>query len=195
MPKILGGNLEEHRAETARRVFAAFVRLVAEHGYAAVSMADIAREAGVGRTSLYNHFRDKEDILLAYAMDETSRYVADLEQAMAAAASPLERLRIYVREYLHLAESFHFGLGPEVYAVLSPEAGRHIHEHIRVVEDVLRRTLREAAEAGEIPPQDPEIVVPLVHAALQGRRLPTGPDAKDALRTVEAFVLRALGAD
>lgn len=195
MPKIRGHSLEAHRAETARRVFEAFVRLVAEHGYAAVSMADIAREAAVGRTSLYNHFRDKEDILLAYAMDETSRYVADLEQAMAEAETPLERLRIYVREYLRLADSFHFGLGPEVYAVLSPEAGRQIHEHIRVVEDVLRRTLRDAAEAGQIPAQDPEVVVPLVHAALQGRRLPTGPGSEQALRTVEAFVLRALGAD
>jgi AcrR family transcriptional regulator len=40
-------------------------RLMADFGYAKVTMEDVAREAGVGRTTIYLHFKTKEEVALA----------------------------------------------------------------------------------------------------------------------------------
>lgn len=47
------------------RLLAAVVRVSAERGYEATSVADILEEAGVGRESFYELFSDKRDCLLA----------------------------------------------------------------------------------------------------------------------------------
>jgi len=44
---------------------AAMTQLLAEKGYAAVTIGELARHAGVSRAAFYEHFGDKEDCLLA----------------------------------------------------------------------------------------------------------------------------------
>src|SRR3990170_2509500 len=48
---------------TRRRVIATALRLMDEEGIEALSMRRIGRELGVEAMSLYNHVKDKEDIL------------------------------------------------------------------------------------------------------------------------------------
>ncbi|MFY0408766.1 TetR/AcrR family transcriptional regulator [Solicola sp. PLA-1-18] len=196
MPRITGGSLEAHRAQVRERVFEAFAALVAERGYDAVTLADIASRAGVGRTSLYNHFADKESVVVAFATKETRRYVAELEAALLVATSSTEALRIYVRQHVALSDRFHLGLGPELYALLSRPALTTIREHVVVVERVLRRILAEGVASGELVQQDLTTSVALVHACLQGRSVPAeaGPDRDAAVTATEEFVLRAVGA-
>ena len=68
MPRISApSTVAEHRQQVQMEVFAAWAKLIAERGYDGVSLADVAAEAGVGRTAMYNYFADKESLLLAYA--------------------------------------------------------------------------------------------------------------------------------
>ena len=66
MPKIIGGSLHEHREQTRQRLFTALSTLMSERGFDAISFADIAAAAGVGRTAVYNHFSDKEALLMGF---------------------------------------------------------------------------------------------------------------------------------
>lgn len=47
------------------RLLEAAIRVVAEKGYAATTVADLTREAGVSRTTFYEHFEDKGACFLA----------------------------------------------------------------------------------------------------------------------------------
>lgn len=47
------------------RLLAAILRVTAEKGYQETSVADVLKEAGVGRESFYRHFKDKEACFLA----------------------------------------------------------------------------------------------------------------------------------
>ncbi|NRQ49870.1 TetR/AcrR family transcriptional regulator [Aeromicrobium stalagmiti] len=186
MPKIIGGSLEQHREQTRRRVFEALTSLLAERSFDALTMADLASEAGIGRTVIYNHFADKDAVVVAFASEETDRYLARLADALEPATDPADAMRIYVREHLSSSEEFHFGFGPELYAMLSRESLAQIREHVMAVEAVLRTIIDDGRATGDFAVDDVESTMSLVHTTLQNRRVAAG--------AVEVFVMRALGA-
>lgn len=193
MPKILGASLAEHREQIRSRLFASLAALMAERGFDAVSLADIAAAAGVGRTAVYNHFPDKESLLLAYIEHETAAFVDGLESALAGATEPEERLRIYVRQQQHLDRGYRLGPGPDLRSVVSRATAERLRDHAVAVESTLRRILAAGIAAGRFPDQDLDVVVPLVNACLRGRDS-LGADRAAATAATEAFVLRAVGA-
>ncbi|QGG40487.1 TetR/AcrR family transcriptional regulator [Aeromicrobium yanjiei] len=186
MPKIIGGSLEQHREQTRRRVFEALTALLAERSFDALTMADLAASAGIGRTAIYNHFADKDAVVVAFASEETDRYLERLADALEPATDAADALRIYVAAHLSSSEEFHFGFGPELYAMLSRESLAEIREHVVAVESVLRTILEDGRAAGLFTVEDVDSTMSLVHTTLQNRRVPP--------RAVQDFVLRALGA-
>ncbi len=195
VPKIIGENLAAHRVETRRRVLVAFGDLLTERGYDAVRLADVATRAGIGRTAIYNHFADKEAILLAFAMDETQQYVDAIRGALGEAEGPVQKLRTYVRMHVALSREMHMGLGPQLYSVLSRDALLHMREHVIVVEDLLRRVLSDGMDEGAFVVDDLRATTALVLACLQGRQVThgEGPERDSAVAVTERFVLRAVG--
>ncbi|MDF9718013.1 TetR/AcrR family transcriptional regulator [Nocardioides sp. ChNu-153] len=172
MPKISGESLSAHREQIRERVFAAFVELVGERSFEAITMAQLAARAGVGRTSIYHHFPDKDAVVVAFASHETTRYLETLEAVLADAGSPTERLRRYLHHHLAEGEQFHLGLGPQVYGLLSDSSLREIREHVVAVETVLRDIVDEGVASGEFAVRDVDAVLPLVHACLNPRQVP-----------------------
>lgn len=55
--------VSEKPASTAGNILQAALHLIAERGYAAVSMRDIAVAVDIQASSIYNHFASKQDIL------------------------------------------------------------------------------------------------------------------------------------
>ena len=186
MPRIRGASLAEHRTTTRARVFAALAGLMTQRGFDAITMADLAEAAGVGRTSLYNHFRDKEAVVVAFASEETDRYLEALQQALRAADSPSGRLEAYVRNHVRSAQEFHLGFGPELTSLLSPEAIRELRQHIVAVEAALREILAEGMISGEFAITDLDATVSLIHATLNAKHA--------SADTTAAFVRAAVSA-
>src|SRR3954468_14138916 len=78
--------------ETRRRIVEATVALHGEVGPARTTVADVARRAGVGRVTVYNHFPDDAALLAA----ATAQFAADAPppdpQGWRGIADPDERL-------------------------------------------------------------------------------------------------------
>lgn len=72
---LLAGNVvplpNPRRAATRSRIRETASALFFERGYAAVTMEEIAQAVGIRRSTLYLHFRDKEEVLGAIAEDYT----------------------------------------------------------------------------------------------------------------------------
>src|SRR3954463_12612031 len=69
----------ERRAATRDAILAGTLSLVAKGGWAAASMHDVARRAGVATGSLYRHFPSKGDLLAEVFAEASGR-----EQAIVA---------------------------------------------------------------------------------------------------------------
>lgn len=195
MPKIIGSTLVEHRREVRGRLFSALARLMESTGFDTLTMSDIAAEAGVGRTSVYNHFADKESLLIGYIEHETESFLNDLRNALADVTDPEERLRVYVHQQIQLKSTYHLAPGPDLRSVVSRSTLRRLREHVMEVERILREILTSGVASGRLPEQDVDAVVPLIHACLTGREVPPeGAERDRAVQSTQDFVLRAVGA-
>jgi AcrR family transcriptional regulator len=69
--------IEDRRsARTRRAIVSAFVALIVERRYDSIRVADVAEKADVGRSTFYEHFRSKED-LLRRSMEGLLSMIAD----------------------------------------------------------------------------------------------------------------------
>lgn len=195
VPKITGGSLEAHREQTRSRLYAALSSLMAEHAFDAITMAQIAEAAGIGRTAIYNHVQDKEDLLLSFINHETAQYVEALRRALAGVDDPVEQLRVYVRQQSQLRKAYRLAPGPDLRSMLSKDAQARLREHADAVGEVLGEILRSGIASGSLPAQDVGATVRLINACLTGRAVgDTSARREREIATAETFVLRAVGA-
>jgi AcrR family transcriptional regulator len=196
MPKILGESLEAHRREVRARVFDVLRAQLYERGFDAITLAGVASAAGVGRTALYNHFPDKESLLVAFVEDEATRYVTRLTEAVEAQADPVDQLATFVRLQLRVLAEYHLPPGTALASALAPAAYRRISAHADPITGRLRAILADGVDLGRWPAEDPDVLIPMITAALGNRTLVDGPAGQldDVVEAAVRFVLRAVGA-
>lgn len=195
MPKIIGGSLAEHRDQVRERLFAAMSALLAERGYDSVSLADVAAAADVGRTAVYNHYPDKESVLLALIEHQTDRYLEHLRTALAAVSNPVDELAVFVRIQLSELAQDHVqlaGLG----SALSERGRERIVAHVAPMTEILRGILQAGIDERYLPQQDAGALVALVSATTAGRTTAglRGAALERAIDAAVLFVLRGAGA-
>ncbi|MEU0302604.1 TetR family transcriptional regulator [Streptomyces sp. NPDC006175] len=78
---------ERRHSETQRLIQAHAVRLFTDHGYDAVTVADVAEAAGVSAMTVYRRFPTKEDLVL---IDQPAQLIAE-HVAASSATQPLVR--------------------------------------------------------------------------------------------------------
>ncbi len=76
-------------------------QLLAEKGFDAMTVDEVAARVGIAKASLYKHFPSKED-LAAAAMVRVMRQAQDYCAALPATATPLENLRAVTRWTMEL---------------------------------------------------------------------------------------------
>jgi AcrR family transcriptional regulator len=80
----LGARPEAEFAETKTRILDAAFRRLVQEGYAALSMREIGRDAGVNHALINYHFRSKGQLVIA-VLDEANRRLLERQQRMYAA--------------------------------------------------------------------------------------------------------------
>lgn len=188
MPKIIGASLEEHRERTREKVFTALGQMLETQEFDEITFSGIAAAAGVGRTAMYNHFPDKDTLLVEYAIHETSGYITELEASIEPAATPREAVLQYVRTQLELTVSLHMPTSISRHQ-LTEETAAKMREHVVMIDRVLRRILEDGVARGEFDSDlDIDTSIRVINALVIGKKLHDAPR-----ESLERFVLRGLG--
>ena len=158
-----------HSALTAPRIREAAQTLFAQHGYAAVSMRQIAAEVGVQVGALYNYTSDKQSLLF----DLMSSHLDDLLSARAedqTEADPMQALEQFTRFHIR----FHARRPDAVFIAymelrnLTPENFATIEAMRRRYEDGLSAILRDGQAQGAFRIEDARVATMAIIAMLTG---------------------------
>jgi AcrR family transcriptional regulator len=87
-------------ASQRTRLLEAVGRAVAERGYAAATIDDVVRRAGVSKKTFYDHFADKEDCFLAAYEAASEELLERVQEAHAGGGDWIERTRAGITAYL-----------------------------------------------------------------------------------------------
>ncbi|MEL6619780.1 MAG: TetR/AcrR family transcriptional regulator [Pseudomonadota bacterium] len=174
-----------HSDITGPRVRAAALKLFARHGYAAVSMRQIAGEVGVQAGALYNYIPDKQSLLFDLMQDHMVELLDAVEGALSGA--PLQRLEDFVR--FHIA--FHHDRPDAVFIAymelrnLEPSNFAQIEGLRRGYETVLEDILRAGVADGSLVVADPKVAAMAVIAMLTGVNTWFSAEGRLSLRDVQ----------
>ena len=152
MARTVGSDGE--RTEVAVREAAA--RLMARHGYEAMSMRQLAAEVGVQAAALYRYFPTKQDLLFALLSEHMQALATAWEEKRPAPGDPAASLVAFVENHI----AFHIGRRHSTHVSnmelrsLSPERLTAILKLRTAYEKELRFILRSGAESGVFSLQD-----------------------------------------
>ncbi|SDW23010.1 transcriptional regulator, TetR family [Ruegeria halocynthiae] len=158
-----------HSDITGPRIREAALGLFARHGYAAVSMRQIAGEVGVQAGALYNYTPDKQSLLFRLMQDHMQDLLTtygDLDGF----DDPQEALRQFVGFHIR----FHLQRPDEVFIAymelrnLTPENFTEIEALRRRYEDSLEAVLCNGQNTGQFSVSDTKIATLAVIAMLNG---------------------------
>lgn len=197
MPRISAASNAAQRAETQHRILTAFGELLFTHGLPGLTMTDVARHARIGRTAVYNYYADIEELLIAYALDETERFLVDLRESLAALENPVDRLALYVRAQVEDLSRRHLPPGPAMGAVLSPASFAKLADHVGELSVLLQGILRDGIAQGYLPESDITQLAQLIHGTLSSsaaRGDGVGQDAEAEARVARTVRFVQLGA-
>jgi AcrR family transcriptional regulator len=144
----------QSRQQSRERIVAAATELVRRRSYPELSVDEVMREAGIGRTLFYRHFDDLGDLLLR-ASREAIEELYEAQRSLARARADLDPEA--VRRAVQAAVDVYQRHGPLIRCVTEAAAA---DEQIARDYEVLRRrfddfaehSLREVAGLGETAP-------------------------------------------
>jgi AcrR family transcriptional regulator len=158
-----------HSDITGPRIQDAALKLFARHGFAAVSMRQIAAEVGVQAGALYNYTPDKQSLLFGL-MARHLEALLETRKAQASSGDPMNQLRDFVRFHIR----FHLERPDEVFIAymelrnLTPENFTRIEALRGAYEDQLEDTLNRGVAQGVFAVPDTKIATLAIIAMLTG---------------------------
>jgi AcrR family transcriptional regulator len=167
---------QERAVRTRRAVLEAAAAVFAEHGYAAATVADILKTAGVTKGALYFHFDSKEALARGILEVQTDQRVAEQEVKLQ------EMVDVAMTVAHRLVNDPLLRAGARLSA--DPVGRKHYGSAWQLWVDILTEILTQARERGEtLPHVVPREVAEMVIGAYNGVQLYSHLEAD--LRDVE----------
>ena len=182
MPRISAATNAAQRENTKRAILESFGKLLYSRGLPGLTMTDVAKNAGIGRTAVYNYFADMGELLVAYALDETERFLHELDEGITGVTNPIDQLAVYIRLQIEDLARRHLPPGPAMRSMLSPESYARLGKHVSELQMVLANILSDAITEKYIPENDIRELAMLVHGSLSSSagRAEDAPDTQPA---------------
>jgi AcrR family transcriptional regulator len=191
--------VETRLADNRARILKAARELVAGGGFRQAQVAAVAAAAGLATGSVYRYFPSKADLLVELLRATCAREV-EVVRTIAAGDEPV-RMRLAAALQAFVERAFR---GDRLaYAIVAEPAAAEIEDARQEVKRELALIfgglVEDAAAAGALPAQDPEIAgACLVGAMLEGLMGPlarerAAEDDEAVAAGIVAFCLRALG--
>lgn len=138
MPKIAAATLDEHRVNQRGALVRAGGKMLLESGISGVTPRAVTEHAGLARSSFYDYFPSRDDLLVAIAIEAIEEWAVDIDAALVGIKPGLDELRAFIGATMAMtAEGKHAIADSLREANLSPKR----MDDLRVLHDALMRPL------------------------------------------------------
>lgn len=144
--------------------------LLVKDGFGKMSMRKIAKRAGVSATSIYLHFQNKDELLLALIESSISKLAAALEANLADSDDSITKLEKMARSFVDFALE-----NPQEYEIIymvrpeeMPKFPKEKFQQIRKIYELLADIIGEGKRTGILKVEDPLMSAYLIWAQLHG---------------------------
>ncbi|GAB3149926.1 TetR/AcrR family transcriptional regulator [Micromonospora sonneratiae] len=176
MPRISAPTVAQHRAAQRRALLDAARAILAESAEnigQPPGLAAVAARAGLARSSIYQYFRSRQDLLRALIEDVFPSWSSRVTEAMAATASPGEQVLAYVDTNLVLVAEGEHAIFRALAAIAPSE---ELDTSSRIMHEQLLTPVVEALT--ELGASDPATLAEMINAVVYSasRMIESGAD-------------------
>lgn len=144
--------------------------LLLKHGFSKISMRKIAKKADVTATSIYLHFKNKDDLLLALVEESIANLNRVLRNALDEADSPIEQLKSLADAYVGYAME-----NPQEYEIIymvrpeeMPKYPKEKFQQVREIYELLAGIIQRGKERNLFDVEDPLVSAYTLWAQIHG---------------------------
>jgi AcrR family transcriptional regulator len=159
---------EEDRDRVRKRIFRDASKLFLQQGFHESSMRQIAEEAGMGKSTIYDYFSSKEEILLFFVeeeMDSVHVEAARIAEKNIQASEKLSKILNSLWEYLKQHQAMAALFTREV-SRLSENATRRVRMRRLKYRSILQDVIQQGIEEGEFRDLDAELLASTLHSMI-----------------------------
>ena len=145
---------QDRSKRTKQQILNAALRIFARDGISRSRIADIAAEAGISTSTLYEYYRSKEDLAYEVPSYHLATFFEGYRTAAADRSGVIERLQLYLtmsadfaREHADWARLFYLEIWPSVF-ITTTDVRHSVDDFARVVLFLVR----EGMASGELSP-------------------------------------------
>ena len=165
-PKRATARKQDRSKRTEQQILSAALRVFARDGISRARIADIAAEAGISTSTLYEYYKSKEDLAYDVPISHLATFFEDYRQAVADKVGARERLLLYLsmsadyaREHAEWARMLYLEIWPSVF-VSETDLHHSIDDFSRVMIFLIKQGITEGIwPADRNPYQTSAIVV------------------------------------
>jgi AcrR family transcriptional regulator len=99
-PKIQEATVVEQRQMRQRQLIDAALSIALESGAANITVAAVAKRAGLARSSMYEYFSSSADLIADLVIEELALYQKRLAQAVRGTEDPYQHIELWIAEAL-----------------------------------------------------------------------------------------------
>jgi len=191
MPKISAPSIVEHREFRRQQLISAALELALGEGAEAVTVAAVAKKAGLARSSIYEYFASSADLIADLILEELDYYSNRLAVAIVDATDPFEKIEHWIAEGLRYVADGRHMLVKSLNTISTPEFRK---EEIAMGHRKMIAPLRQAlAETGI---KDPAAAAAFLSSVTDAAsiRIDAGNDAELEIQRASTFALAGLRA-
>jgi len=155
-------------AKRRHEIFHQVVNVFLKKGFQETSMRELAETAGLGKSTLYDYFKTKDDILLYYFIDQLSDLTEAAQKIAMQNKSADKRLREVVKMHLETLQA-----NKNLFMKLSLEAQRlklesqsRIQDKRHAYQDLVRALIDEGIREGAFRKVDPLLAARILIMAM-----------------------------
>jgi TetR/AcrR family transcriptional regulator, cholesterol catabolism regulator len=148
---------EEEQQRRRKEIFDASVHLFLEKGFNETSLREIAKAAGIGKSTLYDYFKSKDEILVSYFENEIQKITERAQEIARQDSNISEKIRRIMQMHLeYLVDNKNFYLKLMIAAQTLPLGSQEqISAKRHAYQDMLRALIEEGIRKGELRPINP----------------------------------------